>query len=491
MVEDDEDDYVLIKDLLSEVPGKSFNLEWTHDYDAGIEAIESERHDVCLLDYRLGDRNGLELMRQALGNGCKIPMILLTGQDDHSVDLEAMQMGAADYLLKGQIDSVMLERSIRYAISHKQMEMQLLETSRLASIGKLAAGMAHEINNPLTSVLGFSQLLMAKNLPNDIAVDLNIINAEAKRAAKIVQNLLLFARKTEPEMRYLDVTSLLNRVQELKAFDFKTNGISVINEIPPDLPRTMVDEHQLIQVFINILTNAEQECFASRGGGQLRIQATSSPNWIRISITDDGPGISPEKLNAIFEPFYTTKEVGKGTGLGLSICYGIIRQHGGELWAESELGKGASFHIELPIVLPVDTTEAPPLESPTAPAFAKHVLVVDDEPHIRDLLARALEMQRYIVDLAEEGREAFRKLTSMSYDCILLDLKMPGMSGREVFQLMEESDQQVAKKIIFITGDASDPDTRDFIAMSNNPVVLKPLHLDDVCRQVLNVVQGD
>ncbi len=309
MVEDDEDDYVLIKDMLSEVPGKSFILEWTHDYDAGIEAIESERHDVCLLDYRLGDRNGLDLMRQALGNGCKIPMILLTGQDDHSVDLEAMQMGAADYLLKGQIDSTMLERSIRYAISHKQMEMQLLETSRLASIGKLAAGMAHEINNPLTSVLGFSQLLMAKNVPDDIAVDLNIINAEAKRAAKIVQNLLLFARKTEPEMQYLDVTSLLNRVQELKSFDFKTNCISVINEVPPDLPRTMVDENQLIQVFINILTNAEQECFASQGGGQLRIQATSSPNWIRISISDDGPGISPEKLNAIFEPFYTTKEV--------------------------------------------------------------------------------------------------------------------------------------------------------------------------------------
>ena len=131
------------------------------------------------------------------------------------------------------------------------------------------------------------------------------------------------------------------------------------------------------------------------------------------------------------------------------------------------------------------------MESPTAPAFAKHLLVVDDEPHIRNLLARSLEMQRYIVDLAEEGKEAFRKLASMSYDCILLDLKMPGMSGREVFQLMEESDPQAAKKVIFVTRDASDPDTRDFIAKSSNPVVLKPFHLDDVCRQVLNVVQGD
>lgn len=491
LIEDDEDDYVLIEGLLSDVPGKRFDLEWTGNYDDGMEAIESQRHDVCLLDYRLGERNGLELLRHALGNGCGIPVIFLTGQDDHTIDLEAMQAGAADYLVKAQIDSTMLERSIRYSISQKQMEVQLLETNRLASIGKLAAGMAHEINNPLTSVLGFSQLIMAKALPDDIAADLNIINAEAKRASKIVQNLLLFARKTEPEMRYLDIASLLNRVQELKSFDFKSNSIRVINEVPPDLPRTLVDEHQLIQVFINILTNAEQECFASHGGGQLRIQATNSPNWIRVSISDDGPGISPEKISAIFEPFYTTKEVGRGTGLGLSICYGIIRQHGGELWAESEVGKGAVFHIELPIVLPADTSESIPVESPSAPTFAKHLLIVDDEPYIRDLLARSLEMRHYTVDLAEEGKEAFRKLKSMPYDCILLDLKMPGMNGKEVFQLIEESDQQVAKKVIFITGDASDPDTRDFIAKSKNPVVLKPFHLDDVCRQVFNVVEAN
>ena len=149
LIEDDEDDYVLIEDLLSAVPGKSFDFEWTYDYDAGIKAIESGRHDVCLLDYRLGDRNGLDLLRQVLGNGCNIPVILLTGQDDHYVDLEAMQIGAADYLFKGQINSTMLERSIRYAISHKQMEVQILETSRLASIRK--AGGRHGSRNQQSS----------------------------------------------------------------------------------------------------------------------------------------------------------------------------------------------------------------------------------------------------------------------------------------------------------------------------------------------------
>ena len=488
LVEDDEDDYVLLKDLLSEVPGKKFDLDWTDGYDTGIEAIESRRHDVCLVDYRLGERSGLDLLRQALGNECMIPVIVLTGQDDQTVDLEAMQIGASDYLVKGQIDSTMLDRSIRYAITHKEMECHILESSRLASIGKLAAGMAHEINNPLTTVLGLSQLLMAKNLPESISQDLTIISSEAQRAAKIVKNLLLFARKTDPEMQYLDVASVLRRAQELKSSNFKAHNITVINDIPPTLPQTMVDEQQLIQVFINILTNAEQECFESHRGGQLYLKANSSPDWIKVSISDDGPGIPPENFDVIFEPFYSTKDVGKGTGLGLSICYGIIRQHGGELWAESEPGNGATFHVQIPIVDEEGRTPAPGLE--IVPPISKHLLVVDDEPHIGNLLVRSLEMEHYTVDLADGGEDAVRKLTSMDYDCILLDLKMPGMSGMELFRHIEASDQKAAKKVIFITGDTSDAQTHDFITDLKNPVVLKPFQLDDICRQVQKIVEA-
>ena len=491
LVEDDEDDYVLIKDLLSEIPGKKFDLEWTNDYDTGIDAIEAKRHDVCLLDYRLGERSGLDLLRQALVNECMIPVIVLTGQDDQTVDLEAMRIGASDYLVKGQIDSTMLDRSIRYAISHKEMECHILESSRLASIGKLAAGMAHEINNPLTIVLGLSQLLMAKNLPESISQDLTIISSEAQRAAKIVKNLLLFARKTDPEMQYLDVASILHRAQELKSSDFKANNIMVINNVPPTLPPTMVDEQQLMQVFINILTNAEQECFESHGGGQLCLKATSTPDWIKISISDDGPGLSPDNFDVIFEPFYSTKDVGKGTGLGLSICYGIVRQHGGELWAEGEPGNGATFHVQIPIVVPEGTTATPALEPETVSALSKHLLIVDDEPQIGKLLVRYLEMEHYTVDLADSCADAVRKLTSTDYDCILLDLKMPGMNGKELFHHIKSSDQKTAKKVTFITGDTSDQHTHDFITGLNNPVVLKPFQLDDICRQVQKMVEAD
>jgi two-component system NtrC family sensor kinase len=489
LIEDDEDDYVLIEDLLSSVPGKKFNLVWTDDYDTGIEAIGACQHDVCLLDYRLGERSGLDLLRQAVGNDCEIPVIVLTGQDDQTVDLEAMRIGASDYLVKGQIDSTMLDRSIRYAISHKQMESHILESNRLASIGKLAAGMAHEINNPLTTVLGLSQLLMAKNLPESIFEDLTIISSEAQRAAKIVKNLLLFARKTGPEMSYLDVASILHRAQELKSSDFKANNIMVINDVPQTLPLTMVDEQQLMQVFINILTNAEQECFESHGGGQLCLKATTSPDWIKISISDDGPGISPDNFDVIFEPFYSTKDVGRGTGLGLSICYGIVRQHGGELWAESEPGNGATFHVQLPIVVQEATT--PALEEETVPALSKHLLVVDDEPQIGNLLVRYLEMEHYTVDLADGGADAVRKLTSTGYDCILLDLKMPGMSGKELFHHIEASDQKAAEKVIFITGDTSDRHTHEFITGLNNPVILKPFQLDDIRRQVQKMVEAN
>jgi len=488
LVEDDEDDYVLIKDLLSRVPPRRFDLEWVHDYDAGMEAIGDRRHDVCLLDYHLGERDGLEFLREAMANGCHIPVILLSGQGDYTVDMEAMYIGAADYLTKGQIDATLLERSIRYAISHKRLEEQIREASRLASIGKLAAGVAHEINNPLTSVLGYSQLLMAEDLPGPIIADLRKIYGEARRAAKIVQDLLLFARKTVVEKQYWDIMALLERAQEIKSHDFKANQIKVITEVSPDLPRTMADEHQLIQVFLNILANAEQGCLTSHGKGQLLIHATSSLDKIRVSISDDGPGIPPENLNRIFEPFFTTKGVGRGTGLGLSICYGIIREHGGHLWAESEPGKGATFHIELPVVAPEGEAQVLSGEPTATPAFSRCLLVVDDEPLIRNLLAKFLGMQGFAVDLAEEGEEAWRKLQSMTYDCILLDLNMPGMGGRELYQTIEASATEVAKKVIFITGDTVNSEARDFIEATGNPVMTKPFELEELHHQILELV---
>jgi len=228
------------------------------------------------------------------------------------------------------------------------MEQQLLLTDRLASIGQLAAGIAHELNNPLTGVIGFSDLLLARDLPADVKEDLQTINEEAKRAVNIVKGLLAFAREQKFEKTLVDINSIIQGVLKLRSYEQKVSNIEVDASFAPDLPKVMGNGAQLQQVFINIILNAEQAMVEAHRRGKLTIVTECVGDMIRASITDDGPGISPENMRKLFMPFFTTKEVGKGTGLGLAICHGIVTEHGGRIYAESKLGSGATFVVELP-----------------------------------------------------------------------------------------------------------------------------------------------
>ena len=230
----------------------------------------------------------------------------------------------------------------------KQMEEQLMMTDRLASIGELVSGIAHELNNPLTSVIGFSQLLMEKNTADDIKEDLGIVNSEAQRAAGIVKNLLTFARKHSPVKQLSQINNVIEDVLRLRAYEQKVNNIEVNIRFASDLPEIMADYFQMQQVFLNIIINAEYFMTQAHNNGTLTITTERVDNTIRTTFADDGPGISKENLSRIFNPFFTTKEVGKGTGLGLSICHGIVTGHGGSIYARSRLGKGATFVVELP-----------------------------------------------------------------------------------------------------------------------------------------------
>ena len=231
----------------------------------------------------------------------------------------------------------------------KKMEEQLIVTDRLASIGELSSGIAHELNNPLTGVIGFSQLLLEKDVPDDVREDLEIIHSEAQRTAKVVKNLLTFARKHDTEKGLVNINSNIEKVLELRAYEQKVSNIQVNTRFAPDLPEIMADYFQLQQVFLNIIINAEHFMIEANNRGTLTITTERTGDIIRASLADDGPGIPKENLGHLFDPFFTTKEVGKGTGLGLSICHGIITEHGGRIYAESELGKGATFIVELPI----------------------------------------------------------------------------------------------------------------------------------------------
>jgi len=238
---------------------------------------------------------------------------------------------------------------VRDVTKQKQMEQQLMLTDRLASVGELASGVAHELNNPLTSVIGFSQLLMEGEIPAAIKEDLGLINSEAQRAANIVKNLLTFARKHTAVKQPTRINKPIEDVLKLRAYEQKVNNIEVVKNLASDIPEMMLDYFQIQQVFLNIIINAEFFMTEAHRRGLLTITTEKIGRMVRVSFVDDGPGIPQENLNRIFDPFFTTKEVGKGTGLGLSICHGIITEHSGTIHAESPGGKGAAFIIELPL----------------------------------------------------------------------------------------------------------------------------------------------
>jgi len=231
----------------------------------------------------------------------------------------------------------------------KKQTEQLMLTNRLASVGELAAGAAHEINNPLTSVLGYAQLLMEKDIPDYVRKDLAFIKNEAQRAVNVTNNLLVFARKHMPKKQLYQINNIIEYVLKLRVFGLQSNNIEVVKHLDPNLPEILVDHFQMQQVFLNIVINAEYFMTEAHKKGTLTITTEKQNGSVRISFADDGPGIPPENLNRIFDPFFTTKDVGKGTGLGLSICHGIVVEHHGQIYAKSQLGKGTTIFIELPI----------------------------------------------------------------------------------------------------------------------------------------------
>ena len=231
----------------------------------------------------------------------------------------------------------------------KQQNEKFMLADRLASIGELAAGAAHELNNPLTSVIGFSQLLMEKDIPDDIREDLEIIYSEAQRAAGVTKNLLAFARKHRPVKQLIQINSIIEDVLKLRTYEHKIKGIEVEKQLASDLPESMVDHFQLQQVFFNIVINAEYFMTEAHDRGTLTITTENHNSTMRISFADDGPGIPLENLSQIFNPFFTTKQTGKGTGLGLSICHGVVSEHGGQIYAKSQPGEGTTIFVELPI----------------------------------------------------------------------------------------------------------------------------------------------
>jgi len=365
----------------------------------------------------------------------------------------------------------------------ERLQQQVSQAARLEAVGRMVSGVAHELNNPLTAIMAFAQdlLLGARNDADREA--LTVIVQQAQRCRVIVGDLLIFARNRRDERRRLAPSDMVGRVLRVFERDSSRNGVILDVDVARDLPPADVDPIGIEQVLTNLLTNALQ---ATPRGGRVSLRARAKEDHLEFEIEDSGPGIPPDAMPRLFEPFFTTKELGQGTGLGLSVSHTIVQQHGGEIRVENlpEGRGGARFVVSLPFVdrragdQPTGEAEAP---SPPESKPARRILVVDDEDVIRSAMRRSLERRGWTVDEAADGREALLRLDVggrvVSYDAVVTDLRMPGMSGIELCRELGARYPEILERTIVITGDTASPTVVEFLGQTDRPFLQKPFDM--------------
>jgi two-component system NtrC family sensor kinase len=378
----------------------------------------------------------------------------------------------------------------------------------MAALGQLVSGIAHELNNPLTSIQGYAQLLLSRRSASDRAADTARISQEAERAGRIVKNLLLFSREAKPERRAVHLNEVIERTLSLRAYELKLENIEVELALNPSLPQTLGDAAQLQQVVLNLIVNAEQAIVMARGeesrGGRILIRTRRlAGDRLAMEVSDDGPGIAPEIASRIFDPFFTTKPPGIGTGLGLSIVYGIVQEHGGEVSVDSLPGRGTTLTVELP-ALSISGSgifgEEPAAERGVAevvrlPVLSradgwKDILVVEDEPTVAELIADVLTEEGYRVETVLDSREALGKLRDKSYSLMICDLKMPYLDGPGLYRDLVRRENPMQHKLLFVTGDTLAPRTIEFLKSSALPYLAKPFLVEELKEAVRLAIAG-
>lgn len=381
---------------------------------------------------------------------------------------------------------------MRDVTDDQRLAEQLLQQEKLAAVGQLVSGVAHELNNPLAGVLAYAQLLLSSSATQDVETRqaVETIHHEAARAAKIVSSLLTFARRQPAERADADLNAIVSDTLALRRYALRAAAIELDVALDPELPRTWADPFQLQQVVLNLVTNAEQALAEWIGPRRIVVRTSHSDGFIVVAVSDTGPGIAEGETERIFNPFFTTKPVGQGTGLGLSISDGIVRQHGGQIRVESTPGSGASFVLRIPVQpMPeagdaATAHDAPPL-NPTADG--RRLLVVDDEPAMRTAIGNFLSSLGHGVTVAASGLEARALLERNEYDVILLDLRMPGLSGDDLYRELAERDPRQARRVVFVTGDTHSAQAHRFLADAGRPSVSKPFQLDDLAAVIAGV----
>ena len=431
-----------------------------------------------------------------------VPTIVLTGLDVETLGIEAVQKGAQDYLKKGEVDTPILVRSVRYAIERKLLENQLLQSKRLESVGELAGGVAHEFNNLLTAIMGYTQLGITGLAPGDpVCSDLEAVLRSAERASKLASQLLAFSRQQVSEPKVFDLNQLILNSGKLLRSVFDKD-VEFVILLSPNLDLVSADPNQIDQVLMNLMVNARD---AMPTGGKLVIETTNlsvdqaqADRWncrpgkfVSLTVNDNGIGMSEEVKGKVFDPFFTTKETGKGTGLGLSICYGIIKQNGGHIEVDSEIGNGTTFKIFLPCSAQEVSLLPQNQEREDLPHGKETILLVEDEPMIRAMCKRVLYDSGYKVLEAANGEEALRLAQNHAagmIDLLLTDVVMPQMGGIELARCLGEARPEI--KILLTSGYTDEAPILAWSPKDKIPFLQKPFLPSALLSQVREVLDS-
>ena len=382
--------------------------------------------------------------------------------------------------------------------SRRQIESGLFHNERLAALGQMISGIAHELNNTLTSIFGYAQLVRERTRGFEWEAETRYILEEGERARRIARNLLLFARGSEGERTRVNLNEIVKRTVEMRGQELRLENISVELELDEQLAEAIADAAQVQQVLLNLVLNAEQAILQEKDSGHIWIRTRSiALGRIAIEVADDGPGVPPEVALRIFDPFFTTKPAGVGTGLGLSILYGIVHQHGGHVSVENRAEGGAVFTVELPSVINSPVSDTGPYligASISADVARKtkarggRILVVEDEPTIAQLIADVLREEGHFVETILDSRQGLDLALRHWYDLVICDLRMPHLDGRAFYQQLASSENPLQHRLIFVTGDTLAPRTVDFLRKCGLPYVAKPFLIEELKQAVASTL---
>ncbi len=390
-----------------------------------------------------------------------------------------------------------LDALVRDVSERRKLEAQgrdpgyeLVQSEKMAALGQTISGVAHELNNPLATILTWAERLAARPVEAETKRGVETILGEAERAAKIVRNLLTFARKRNTTRAFVDMNEIVHDTLASRAYEQRVSNISTLDALAGGLPPIFSDPHQVKQVLLNLIINAEQAMLAANGRGSLvaRSWYDEGQDMVTLEINDDGPGIPEDVRNRIFDPFFTTKAIGKGTGLGLTVAYAIVQEHGGRIRVESTPGDGASFFVSFPARAGVSRA-APAATLHPAPTAGASILLVEDEPALAAAVADSLADAGYRVERAADGEEALACVEAQPFDLVICDLKMPRLDGRAFYRWLCERNPSLARRVIFVTGDVAGTDAERFLVESGCRWLAKPFRRRDLLRMALEVMR--